>query len=229
VSDRAQERAIRVGALVAVTLLHLPLIIATRSRESLARDSDALIVRFIPERTSEAPASRPMPALVPIQPDRTRIRRDDDAGITREPSAPISIPSGNLDWYQESANAAQAAIDAIIREEAYRSVGPREKRHQIMEPKPPPSLFGPPPKHRAGDIAENPMGYDSVWHNEHCFTQLKQPTIPNLPRSPGDTVETNPMTCLFPMGPREPRGDLFEHLKRKRDKAPLPGEKPAAQ
>jgi hypothetical protein len=228
VSERlAPDRAIRVGALIAVTLLHLPLIIATRSRESPAKHSDVLIVRFIPQRTSEASANRPVPAPVSIQPDRTRVRRSEDAGITQVPSAPIAIPRSNVDWHQESASAAQAAIDAIIREEAYRSLGPREKRHQMIEPKPPPSPFGPPPKHRAGDIAENPMGYDSVWHNENCFTQLKQPTIPNLPRSGGS--EPNPVKCLFPMGGARARGDLFEHLKRKRDKAPLPGEEPTTQ
>jgi hypothetical protein len=218
------DATVRIGALVAVTLLHLPFIVAKRSRERPPTHDVSLLVRFIAATPHEIePQHRlderelPQKTTTPKQSPR---QRASDVSSSSEPATP---EGSHIDWYSESANASRAAIDSIMREESYRSLGPREKRFQIVEPKPPPPLFEE-PKHRSGDIAPNPMGYDSVWHNHRCFTQLEQPIIPHLPAAPGDTSSVNPVKCFWPLGTPEPRGDLFEHLKRKRDKAPLPGE-----
>lgn len=219
------ETSVRVGALVAVTLLHLPFILAKRSRERPPTSDASLLVRFI----AASPAIlEPVSLVEPQSEERTISPRERVASRARIAPLPATTPSEQprIDWYSESAEASEAAIAAIVREESYRSLGPREKRFQIVEPKAPPPLFEE-PKHRSGDIAPNPMGYESVWYNEHCFTQLEQPVIPHLPRVGGPGV--NAVNCMWPMGKREPRGDLFEHLKKNRDKAPLPGETPKAQ
>lgn len=216
--------AVRIGACIAVTLLHLPFIVAKRVRERPAASEDALLVRFIHARPSTPEPDRPLERA--SLPNVTVLQRH-----SQPPGSPAEseIASSTerhprVDWYSESAAASAATIDSIVREESYRHLGPYEKRFQIVEPKPPVPLFEE-PKRKNGDIAPNPMGYDSVWHNDYCFTQLEGPLIPALPRGPGDRLTGTPFKCLFPIGTPEPRGDLFEHLKKKRDKAPLPGEK----
>lgn len=215
---------VRVGACIAVTLLHLPFIVAKRARERPAANEDALLVRFIDDKSSITEPARSLERPVP---PKAAVSQRPPARSASAEEADIASPiqhRPSVDWYSESAAASAAAIDAIVREESYRHLGPYEKRFQIVEPKPPTPLFEQ-PKRKSGDIAPNPMGYDSVWYNEYCFTQLEQPVIPALPRGPGDGVLDTPFTCLFPMGASAPRGDLFEHLKKKWHKAPLPGEK----
>ncbi len=227
--ERVAERttgdtSTRVGAFVAAALLHLPLILATSSRERPESTARSLRVRFIAQASDVAMTQRATPVIEDIQPTTRRASAPRSPPMDMDP--PVPTPPNLIertDWYLQSELASKAAIDGIIREEAYRSIGPREKRHQIVEPKPPPPLFRE-PKHRPGDIAPNAMDLNSVWHSEHCFTQLERPTIPYLPKGPGDLSGTNPVKCMFPLGKAEPRGDLFEHLKKERDKAPLPGE-----
>lgn len=218
------DRAVRVGALVAVAVLHLPVMLATSSRERVEPSARALRIRFI---ASTPRNDHPAKEDVQVHEEIGTSARVSALRAVPEARADVPAPSTapRTDWYLQSEIASQAAIDAIIRDEAYRALGPREKRHQIVEPKPPPPLFEE-PKYRAGDIAPNPMGLDSVWHSNRCFTQLEQPLIPYLPRGPGELSSVNQVKCLFALGKEEARGDLFEHLKKERDKAPLPGESP---
>lgn len=201
------DPSVRFVAFIAAALLHLPLLLTTDPRERPSSNQDAMRVSFIAERAPE-PIAEPLPRTM-----------DDPSAIRSWPAAEASSPIPPIrpedlrppaDWEISGAISAQRAIDAIIRDEAYRSLGPREKKHQIIEPEQPRPIFDE-PKRRYGEVAKNALGYDSVWHNEHCYTQLEEP-VSARPSASIDGV--NPMTCVMSIGKGEPRGDLFEHLKK---------------
>ena len=203
----APDPSVRLVAFVAAALLHLPLFLATDSRTLPQSNDDALLVRFIAER-APVRLAEPMPRALP---GSSAIRAAPPAeAISSVPPASAGDSPPPVDWEISGAISAEAAIDAIIRDEAYRTLGPKEKQHQIVEPEPPRSIFEE-PKRRYGDVAKNALGYDSVWHNEHCYTQLEEPVSARPSATVGDV---NPVVCVMPIGKKEPRGDLFEHLKR---------------
>lgn len=101
--------------------------------------------------------------------------------------------------------------------ERYRNLGPRKPP---PEPEPePPSIFEP-ERDVTGEIAEDVMGNPVVRLNKHCYQELGDKRNPTERR--GD-LSPPPLTkCLFRIGKRKARGDLFDHLKKER---PLPEKK----
>lgn len=130
--------------------------------------------------------------------------------------APLSMPneaapSGSAmappDWKQSGAD---AAADAASK--TYRPLGPRAEEPKIKAPRSP---FKPPPKHKAGEVGEDALENPVVWLSENCYLRFENRKLPL-----DDPFRSIPMTlCVFPVGKLEPKGDLFEHLRKPQ---PLP-------
>ena len=111
------------------------------------------------------------------------------------------------DWKQSGVD---AAADAASKN--YRALGPRAEEPHIKAPRSP---FKPPPKHKAGEVGEDALENPVVWLSGNCYLRLENRKAP-----PGDPFAQIPMTlCVFPVGKLEPKGDLFEHLRKPK---PLP-------
>jgi hypothetical protein len=164
----------------------------------------------------------PAPPATQVDPDRAVATTPDppretaDAGTAT--SQPASLPPRQIDWSANATYHARKAVEAAA-VERYRNLGARR-------PGPPPepevpSLFEAKPD-VAGEIGEDINGDPVLRLSEHCYQELEKP-VPTA----RDYVDPRPLLqkCLFPIGKREPRGDLFEHLKRDR---PLPQPKPGA-
>lgn len=104
--------------------------------------------------------------------------------------------------------------------ERYRNFGPRKPG---PEPDPePPSIFEP-KRQVKGETGVDVHGDPVVRLSEHCYQELEKP-VPTA-RDYGSSLPL--MTkCTFPIGKREPRGDLFKHLKKSR---PLPQSPPGTE
>ena len=103
--------------------------------------------------------------------------------------------------------AAQAAVGAQIQAESYRSLGPQQRRPTAPDIET--SVFQT-PKHRFGDAEIDPMNYDIVWLNDRCFIELGKPVTPRADaRIPGVNIPK----CMWSIGEKPARGDLFDHLK----------------
>jgi hypothetical protein len=132
----------------------------------------------------------------------------DEQDVTATPSAPRQI-----DWGAHAAFNAKRAVEESL-PERYRYFGPRRPS---PEPEPePPSVFEEERKVH-GEIGEDALGNPVVKLNKYCYQELEK----NVPTAHdyGQPPQPKMTKCLFPIGKREPRGDLFEHLKKDR---PLP-------
>lgn len=203
----APDTSVRLVAFIAAAALHVPLFIAWDIRNKPISNADTIRVRWIAEQEPLELQGSAAPALASSATPQAALRTEAAPSRPRVPPEGISRPP--VDWEISGAIAAEAAIDAIVRDEAYRPLGPREKKHQIVEPEAPRSIFEE-PKRRYGDIAPNALDKTSVWHNEHCYTQLEEP----VSARPSSVNPLNPVVCVIPIGKKEPRGDLFEHLKK---------------
>lgn len=162
------------------------------------------------------------PPMTQVEPDRALATTSDVTRETTGPrpltSPPTSLPPRQIDWNANAAYHASQAVAAATKER-YRNLGPRR-------PGPPPepevaSLFESKPD-VAGEVGEDINGDPVLRLSEHCYQELEKP-VPTA----RDYVDQRPLLrkCLFPFGKREPRGDLFDHLKRDR---PLPEPKPGS-
>jgi hypothetical protein len=125
----------------------------------------------------------------------------------RGPVSPaISAPP--IDWRASMEAAAGSAAAQIIRQEGYRSLGPIERGESGSSSSE--SVFER-PRRKAGDIDHDSVqGRTLIWHDEHCYTELKFPTIKDSNALVG---APNPPKCMVPIGKRRPRGDLFDGIK----------------
>jgi hypothetical protein len=211
---------VRLGTILIVLVVHLVLFIvfATKQRRERQDEKSLTLVR-VPVQTVPRIAA-PISELK-IAPERPRIGR-----LAPPPPSPLgqsdlSSSPNSIDWQATASSAAQDAVAEKLREEGYRSFGPRK-----VEPDEPiaPSIFKD-PKHKEGDIESDARdGVTRVYHSEHCFTQLDFPTL----RDPEEELKPkiNLPRCMRPMGTPEADGELFKHLKKER---PLPELKPGTQ
>lgn len=178
----------------------------------------ALILIPVPRPSERKPtvdeASRENAPPAPRQP----ARETEPAANISEPIAPaVPLPPRAIDWRSNAARSAQVVVEKGL-EEKYRSFGPRAT--QPGGDTSPPSAFGPPPKHKAGDV-DTIAGDPIVWLNERCYMELDKPV-----QSARDWVLANPGSFAAPQircegGGSAPNGDLFEHIK-KREEPPVP-------
>ncbi len=106
------------------------------------------------------------------------------------------------DWKQSGMD---AAADAA--RESYRALGPRaqsrKSKHRVL-----PSNRR--HKHKHGELGEDAHGKSRGVAERKLLRALGEPQA-----TPGDPFANIPMTlCTFPLGKLEPRGDLFEHLRK---------------
>ncbi|MGH8176143.1 MAG: hypothetical protein ACREV5_07790 [Steroidobacter sp.] len=200
--------SVRAVALVAAVLLHAPLLFVGQLRQKPHEQSRAIEVRLDLDQTrvrtpEEIPSSSPARATS----NTARVR------LPSQDPTPESRTAPPVDWQASGALSAQSTVDSLIRNEGYRDLGPR-RAPPFTEPASPPSVFEE-PKHRYGEVERDPAGYDRVWHNERCYTELGSPVSARPTARIGNVVVPK---CMMSFGKKAPRGDLFEHLKR--DKEP---------
>jgi hypothetical protein len=187
----------------------------------------ALVTMFTQRRERTLPATKTMTLIrIAEQPDP----RSEAAESRREPAAlskaviapssssPVSVPSENAPRSAplqiDTEAIAAAAVAKIIAEENRRHLDGR-KPFQITEPTVP-SVFEQ-PRRSLGDVEHDPASdVTTIWHSDDCFTLIK-------PKDPAGSSLPNYRQCMFKIGKPEPRGDLFEHLRKPK---PLPEAKP---
>jgi hypothetical protein len=194
----------RAGAFSIVVLLHVAVLTVSWQRPAPERKEQRALtwvdIEALPE-VKPAESERSAPAR---ERDRT-VRPSRRRAV--EPASP-TIPAPSIDWRATMEAAANSAAEKIIREEGYRALGPTERG--ASESSVPGSIFER-PRRQAGDIDQEP-GRALIWHNERCYTELKFPTI----KDPNAIVGApNPPKCMYPIGSRRPRSNLFDDLKEK--------------
>ena len=166
--------------------------------------------------------------LVWVQPTRSSVRREPPPPIPTpgkrapsiSPSTPVApielepIVRKEVDWSREKDLAVDDAVAGIIRNEGYRAPGPREPSG-LREERLPAAPFEPRPQHKLGDTGENALGDTVVWHSKSCYTVL-EPAFNTFGQQ--GVKRDGQFMCIMPVGKEEPRGDLFDHLKKKPEK-----------
>jgi len=125
----------------------------------------------------------------------------------------IPAPDAPSDWYGD----ARAVAGAIGGSPGRRSFGPgRGPEHKLKSaPDGPPPLFEQ-PLPRVGTTVTTPEGETILWISDHCYISLSSTSL-----TMGDihAARRGVRTCVIPVGKREARGDLFDHLVRKKPPA----------
>lgn len=200
-----EDRAARPAILTLVVGAHLwALLLPLSDKQNTFRDwtrpSSLLFIPLSPreqrlldapsaESTSVTVESPPPPILPPLDVD----------------SAPASADLALPDWKQSGT---QAAIDVARAGSNYRPLGPRPRTEEPRVEKPRSPFTE--PRHKKGETDLDPMGNPIMWVSDKCYLRPR-----NLYAQPGDPFANIPMTlCRFPLGKLEPRGDLFEHLRK---------------
>ncbi len=110
-----------------------------------------------------------------------------------------------MDWDANAELAARSAIDAVVREEGYRSFGfPRQRELPGEEELP--SIFEE-PRHEFGEAGVDAFGKPVVWLGGGCYQELDKSD---------DPLRDRRTMCVLGVGKREPRGDLFDHIKKRK-------------
>lgn len=216
-------RSLAAGLVVVLHALAALLLWHARSSMHTVKDDSALTwLRLVPDVDV---ARRPIPTRTSPAPVQAEQQRHDPGQPSLEsaPSVPAlapvePLPPRQIDWAaQATFNAKKTVEDAVT--ERYRNLGARRTEPQASGS--PPSIFSPEAKSFGDldrDIDDNPR----VRLNEHCYFELD-----DLILSASDMVTSGlpPMVkCSGKVGKREPRGDLFEHLKRERPPPALASE-----
>jgi hypothetical protein len=166
-------------------------------------------VAIVPELSSEIrqQVQVPVPAiLIPSSSSSTRVEPD-------------SHPS----WHDQGSFYARKAVEEATLER-YRNLGARKP---LSSPDPEaPALFEQ-EKPAFGETAEDAMGEPIVKLSKNCYRELAGTvnTAKDYVEMASAAKLAPPLVkCMFKAGSPEPRGDLFEHLKKER---PLPEVKAA--
>jgi len=125
-------------------------------------------------------------------------------------------PEALPDWYAD----ARAVAGTVGQEPSYRKFGETPKAPP-GRPKEeyPPSIYEK-PLERVGKAYRTPEGEQILWVSDHCFISLG---TQSLTMADFHKARNGVRRCNIGLGRREPRGDLFDHLKRKK---PDPFKKP---
>lgn len=182
-------------------------------KERALRPARAMLVVRIAEQPK---ASDPLPDLS-VDLARSSIRASEPSNSAAFVAPTVQLPSESFPPTQFDTGAIAAEAVATIIEEENRRYLDGRKPFKLNEPKVP-SIFGGAPRHSFGDEEHDPATEETkIWHSENCYTLLAPPD-PYASELPLKFP-----TCMFSIGKREPRGDLFEHLKKPK---PLPEAKP---
>jgi hypothetical protein len=134
----------------------------------------------------------------------------------------IDLPASEVeslpDWFAD----ARAVADAIGKEPSYRKFGETPKAPP-GRPKEeyPPSIWEK-PLERVGKAYRTPEGEQILWVSDNCFISLGSQS---LTMADFHKARNGVRRCNIGAGRREPRGDLFDHLKRPK-KDPLKEKEP---
>ncbi|HKE96936.1 MAG TPA: hypothetical protein VKB34_21695 [Povalibacter sp.] len=210
--------------LCVVAGLHsLLIVLVWKARETLYErratdDQFAVWVRLAPEvrKSVELP---PMPAaLVTRQTASLTPTAAKPSGPTAETAEapPTNSTPRQIIWGNQAAYYAKKAVEDSVTDR-YRNLGPRKPGPPPERP--PPSIFEP-EENVLGQEGRDVHGDPVVRLNKYCYQDLDKTVLTARdivsPRPPGM------VNCMFPGGKGEPRGDLFEHLKRNRPLPPAP-------
>ena len=190
------------AVLLAVILLHAPLLlVSVGPRRSLVRGSPADVVWL--QLTEPERRVKPLPLQAP----QTTPRAVSAAPPRTEDIQPLTIRASRVpvDWDANADLAARSAIDAVVREESYRSFGFPRKRELPGEEEPP-SIFEE-PGHEFGEEGIDAFGKPVVWLSKRCYQELDRSD---------DPLRDRRTMCILGVGKREPRGDLFDHIKKRK-------------
>jgi hypothetical protein len=218
---------VRLVALIVAVLLHLAIIaiLSNASRNQSGTDSadqsmvwlrlDQVIERLypaVPRSTEESP----VPARTTDPRVEARLPASASSVQNKPSIAEDAQPAMSpLKWRAAGTLAAQSAVEAGLAAKRYRHFGfpaPPEP-----EEAPPPSVFEK-SAHEWGTTGEDVMGNPVVWLSDHCYQPLvnSKPvkTAPDLGQ-PTTGQDGAQWKCSWGVGKRKPRGDLFDHLKRR--------------
>lgn len=203
----------RCAAVLIVTILHALLLLLIWKSRQLLLVHEASADRFIEWIRIDPPLDNPVPSSPP-EPDLIARERTIELQQPLPPpastaSATESLPPRQIDWSAHGAYAAKKAVEGSV-SEPYRNFGPRK---QGPPPEPgAPALFEE-EEEKFGKEGTDIHGDPVVWLSKHCYQELEK-TV----QTARDWVDPRPRLtqCMFNLGSPEPRGDLFEHLKKKR-------------
>ena len=224
-SRTTEDPRSRYVAFAAVVMLHLVLMqLAQRMSGAvhrMQREVDDALVWLRLDRPVEP---KPVAASRLETAPQERVRMDTPVSTRDSPSEQVQMPTTPLpprqiDWRGNAALSAERIV-GIAGEPGHRSFGPR--KDPPPGERPTSSPFGPPPKHKYGDVGE--VGGDPVvWMNDNCYT-----TLDKRVQTATDWTKANPgqfakpeITCVGGIGSAAADGKLFEHIK-KREEPPVP-------
>lgn len=197
------DRTARPAIFTLVVAAHLvALLIPWEKRSRTADDAARGTLLLIPQRIDILPRVSPDSAV-----ELSAVNVDAPSPPNLAPMyLPTEIPAGSAmalpDWKQSGA---EAAADAA--RDNYRALGPRPGEPAVKLPASP---FAPPPRHKFGESDVDEQRNPILWLSDHCWLRPR-----NFAAQPDDPFAKVPMTfCSFPFGKREPRGDLFDHLRK---------------
>jgi hypothetical protein len=221
-SVRMSEPMPPIIAVLAVFALHVFLLyVAHRARAAVfdrdaPRDHALTWVR-LDRRDSAAPAINRRDRAADHVDDPQAVSRPLETTDSQDPSATTPLPPSPpnpINWRANAVRSAQVVVKESV-QERHRSFGAREKLN--LTAKAPESVFGPPPKHKQGEVGEDTYGDPALWLNDNCYQELDKSV-----QTARDVFTIVPMVkCVMAMGRREANGKLFEHLK-KREEPPVP-------
>ena len=222
-SLRARGSGARYVALAAVIGLHVLLLLIAQRISSVSHPFDAADKALVWLRLDQPVEKPPTPQVadekrVPPRNVPARAPRPiPEEPPRRQPTETMPTPPRQIDWRAHAARSAELAVEAAG-QERYRSFGPRKEPEPDEAPVP--SVFGEPPKHKYGDVAQE-GGDPVVYSNENCYTELDKPV-----QTARDWVNAGPgsfaspqIRCMF--SGSTVNGNLFEHIK-KREEPPIP-------
>lgn len=138
---------------------------------------------------------------------------------------PEEIPPSDVlyDWYGD----ARAAAEALGKSSERRRLGPGPEREHRLKSAPdgPPPLFEQ-PLPRVGTTVTTAQGETILWISDYCFISLSSTSLTMQAIHEG---RRGVRTCIIPIGKREARGDLFDHLKKKPPPVNPEGQAPGQQ
>ncbi|HEY5808422.1 MAG TPA: hypothetical protein VIT67_10665 [Povalibacter sp.] len=126
----------------------------------------------------------------------------------------VTAPPQQINWGAQAAYKAKKTVEDSVTD-SYRNFGPR-KPGAPDEPQPPVLIEE--EKSAFGEEGTDVHGDPVVRLSEHCYQELER-TVQTVRDYPG-LSQAPQVKCFFPIGKPEPRGDLFEHLKRERPLIP---------
>lgn len=157
----------------------------------------------VPAQSSDVRAEARLPSSTASVQTESSIARD---------AQPAMSP---MKWRAAGTLAARSAVEAGLAAKRYRRFGFPAPAEPVEAPAP--SIFEK-SAHEPGTTGEDVMGNPVVWLSDHCYQPLaNSKPVKNAPDlgQPTTGQDSVKWKCSWGIGKREPRGDLFDHLKRR--------------